>query len=196
MRTYSACWFAWLAGQLCLLRPSLTLLLFGAVADNANQTNIYTVGTGHQAEEYTPRFAGGGLRYAQLSGLPAGVTPSLSWLSGLKINSNVSSVSSLHLPVVPGRGSGTPDVLNTIHGMVLASQSSNLWSVPTDCPQRERRGWTGAATQSSDLMCTLIAQHRMDALLGIPLAGTAEYICRVVLCCVQATRRPQARRRC
>lgn len=104
--------------------------------NNANQTNIYTVGHGNKAEIYTPRFAGGGLRYAQLTGLPKGVKPEISWLSGLKVYSNVISVSDLRLPVVNGRGSGTPDVLNKLHTMTRASQTSNLWSIPTDCPRR------------------------------------------------------------
>jgi hypothetical protein len=116
----------------------------------ANQTNLYIVGGGGGAETYTPLFAGGGLRYAMLTGLPKGIKPTESWMSGLKINSNVTSASSLRLPVVNGRGSGTPDVLNKIHQMTLASHTSNLWSIPTDCPQRERRGWTGDAQTTSD----------------------------------------------
>ena len=39
----------------------------------------------------------------------------------------------------------TPDVLNGIHRLTRYSQLGNLWSVPTDCPQRERRGWMGDA---------------------------------------------------
>ena len=54
-------------------------------------------------------------------------------MSGLKINSNVTSASDLKLPVVNGIGSGTPDVLNRIHRMARASHTSNLWSIPTDC---------------------------------------------------------------
>ena len=95
----------------------------------ANQTNIYTVGAGNKAEVYTPKFAASGVRYAQITGLPAGVRPALSWMTGLKVNSNVASAGRLRLPVVSGKGSGTPDVLNKIHAMTLASQSSNLWSV-------------------------------------------------------------------
>jgi len=33
--------------------------------------------------------------------------------------------------------------------MVRYSQLANLWSIPTDCPQRERRGWMGDAQVSS-----------------------------------------------
>ena len=96
---------------------------------------MYTVGEAGRAETYTPLFAAGGLRYAQLSGLPEGVVPSIAWLSGLKVNSDVRSVSRLRLPRVGGTTGGTPDVLNRAHAMVRASQSSNLWSIPTDCPQ-------------------------------------------------------------
>ena len=39
-----------------------------------------------------------------------------------------------------GKGTfGTEDVLNGVHHLVRYSQLSNLMSVPTDCPQRERR---------------------------------------------------------
>lgn len=99
--------------------------------NNANQTNVYVVGHGDKAESYTPLFAAGGLRYAQLTGLPPHMQPSRSWLSGLKVNSAVRSVANLSLPVVRGRGSGTADVLNRIHTMVRASQTSNLWSTHT-----------------------------------------------------------------
>ena len=116
----------------------------------ANQTNVYIVGNSSKAETYTPLFAGGGMRFAMLTGLPAGIKPIKSWMSGLKVNSNVTSASDLQLPVVNGHGSDTPDVLNRIHQMTLASHTSNLWSIPTDCPQRERRGWTGDAQTTSD----------------------------------------------
>ena len=50
------------------------------------------------------------------------------------------------LPPAPG----LPSVLNTIHEMTRRAQLSNLWSIPTDCPQRERRGWMGDAQVSCD----------------------------------------------
>jgi hypothetical protein len=37
------------------------------------------------------------------------------------------------------------DVLNAIQSAVVRSQRSNLHSVPTDCPQREKRGWMADA---------------------------------------------------
>ena len=60
-----------------------------------------------------------------------------------QVHSNIgvgSEGSELTLPPMAGTTMGTPDVLQKIHEMTKASQTSNLWSIPTDCPQRERRG--------------------------------------------------------
>jgi hypothetical protein len=53
-------------------------------------------------------------------------------------------------PAPPAPVPGFPSVLNAIHEMTRRSQLSNLWSVPSDCPQRERRGWMGDAQVSCD----------------------------------------------
>jgi hypothetical protein len=115
--------------------------------NNANMTNVYVVqGNNVQGEEYRPFFAGGGFRYAQLSGLPSShnLTPAqvLALVAQVQINSRIEDASSLQLPAVRSTGDGSvPDVFNTIHSMTRATQLSNLWTIPTDCPQRERRGW-------------------------------------------------------
>ena len=49
-----------------------------------------------------------------------------------------------------GTSLGTANVLQKIHNMTMISQKTNLWSIPTDCPQRERRGWMGDAQASAD----------------------------------------------
>jgi hypothetical protein len=118
--------------------------------NNANMTNLYIVRGDGSEERYTPYFAAAGFRYAQLSGLPAGVTPKASWLTALSVHSDVPSAASLVLPSIAGTTFGTSDVLMRIHNMTRASQTGNLWSIPTDCPQRERRGWMGDAQASAD----------------------------------------------
>ena len=111
--------------------------------NNANQTNLYTVRGDGTAESYTALFAGAGFRYAQLSGfphgwdVPAGTEGGInSVLTGLRVHSNVQPISTIRLPKTTGSTFGTADVLAKIHKMTAASQSSNLWSIPTDCPQR------------------------------------------------------------
>lgn len=111
----------------------------------------YVVAGDAAGEVYSAYFAGAGFRYAQLSGLPSGYVPTKEVLTGLKVNSVVGeNMASLELPALAGTSFGTPNVLQRIHDMTRASQSSNLWSIPTDCPQRERRGWMGDAQSSAD----------------------------------------------
>jgi alpha-L-rhamnosidase len=104
-------------------------------------TNVYIVGGRASGETYTPYFAAAGFRYAQVSGFPATFTPTAEMLVALRVHSDVTSASELRVPNVDGTSMGTPNVLQRVHDMTRASQSSNLWSIPTDCPQRERRGW-------------------------------------------------------
>ena len=35
------------------------------------------------------------------------------------------------------------ETLDAIHKSVLRTQLANLYSLPTDCPTREKRGWMG-----------------------------------------------------
>ena len=118
--------------------------------NNANMTNLYIVRGDPMGEVYTPWFAAAGFRYVQVSGVPAGVVPKSSWFTALRIHSAVAKASSLQLPSTQGSSFQTPNLLQRLHEMTLASQEDNLWSIPTDCPQRERRGWMGDAQASSD----------------------------------------------
>jgi hypothetical protein len=133
----------------------------------ANQTNVYVVKSTGVAAVYTPHFATAGFRFATLSVHPplpalgahdnsAGSSfswkPTLTTLTSKFVHTDVESVGTLKLPHVAAEGQGsvgTPDVLNKIHRAVRYSQLSNLFSVPTDCPQRERRGWLGDAQVTS-----------------------------------------------
>lgn len=79
--------------------------------------------------------------------------PTLKTLTARFIHTDVAESGRLILPVVAAQGNGTdgtPDILNKIHRATRYSALANLMSVPTDCPQRERRGWMGDAWLSSD----------------------------------------------
>ena len=48
----------------------------------------------------------------------------------------LAGVASLTLPKVAATTStATPDILNEIYHSTLCAQMSQLWSIPTDCPQ-------------------------------------------------------------
>ena len=106
--------------------------------------------SGAGSVSYTPSFAVAGFRYITVSGLPPTFTPTLAMFTSRFIHTDVDPVGDLRMAVVAGDDAGTPDVLNRIHHMVRYSQMSNLMSIPTDCPQRERRGWMGDAQVTSN----------------------------------------------
>lgn len=128
---------------------------YGYIGDfnDANMTNVYIVGAGDGAVDYTPFFAAAGFRYVTVSGLPSGFTVTEDMLLSHFVHTDVRTVGNLRLAKVSAEGtatSATPDILNSIHHLVRYAQLSNLWSVPTDCPQRERRGWMGDAQVTSN----------------------------------------------
>ena len=41
-------------------------------------------------------------------------------------------------------------VLNAIQAAIVQTQKSNLFSIPSDCPTREKRGWMGDSQVTVD----------------------------------------------
>lgn len=98
-----------------------------------NQTDIY-VCRGQGAETYEPSFTFHGFRYVKISGYPGEVrkenfTAHVLY-SGMKKT---------------GQFSCSDERINQLQHNILWSQMGNMLSIPTDCPQRERAGWTGDA---------------------------------------------------
>lgn len=123
----------------------------------ANGTNIYIAAGG--AATYTPYFSYAGFRFVQLAAPSLSVPPNL---TAHFSHTDVREVGFLRAADVPATGintSTTPDVLNGIHRLTRYAQLSNLWSIPTDCPQRERRGWMGDAQVSSDGAMRMLDMH-------------------------------------
>ncbi|WP_394554886.1 family 78 glycoside hydrolase catalytic domain [Agromyces sp. MMS24-JH15] len=97
---------------------------------NKEQADVY-LAAGVDEEVYEPKFTFHGFRYARVSGLDR-----------LEPDDIVAIVLASDLPQTGGFH--TSDArLNRLHDNVVWSQRANFLSVPTDCPQRERAGWTG-----------------------------------------------------
>lgn len=99
---------------------------------NKEQTDVYVAGGLPDGETYEPRFTFHGFRYARISGVP--VAPTTGDICAVVLGSDLRPTGSL---------STSDDRLNKLHENAVWSQRGNFLSIPTDCPQRERAGWSG-----------------------------------------------------
>ena len=105
--------------------------------DEYNQTDKY-ICSGRGTETFMPRFTYHGFRYAVVSGITeAQATPGL--LTYQIMHSNLEE-----------RGGFTcsDPVANKLQELTRRSTLSNFHYFPTDCPHREKNGWTGDAAIS------------------------------------------------
>jgi alpha-L-rhamnosidase len=94
-------------------------------------------------EVHTPRFTFHGFRYVEVTRYPG--KPTLASLEGLRLNSDVAPAGSFAC---------SNERLNRIQEMVLWSELSNLFSVESDCPHREKFGYGGDILAAGEMaMC-------------------------------------------
>lgn len=105
----------------------------GIKATKVQQTETY-ICKGNGIEIWEPRFTYHGFRYVEVSGLTSAPTKDL--LTGIVVYSSVS---------VAGTFSSSDDQINKLHKLNKWTIISNLHSIPTDCPAREKCGWLGDA---------------------------------------------------
>jgi len=98
------------------------------------QTDIFIL-KGNQVESFSPRFNYKGFQYVEVSS-SAPVLLNQESLVAYFMHSDV--------PVYGTIKTSNP-TLNKIWEATNASYLSNLFGYPTDCPQREKNGWTGDA---------------------------------------------------
>ncbi|MDD8026950.1 MAG: glycoside hydrolase family 78 protein [Acidobacteriota bacterium] len=97
------------------------------------QTDSYTLKGGGE-EVWEPRFAYHGFRWVEAAGFPC--RPTLESLDGRVVHTSFEPA---------GDFASSDDLLNAIQQMTLWSYRSNFVGIPTDCPHREKNGWTGDA---------------------------------------------------
>ncbi len=97
------------------------------------QTDTYIL-KGSGEETWHSRFDYHGLQYVEVTGFPG--KPSLDNLRGIFIHSAVP---------IAGQFECSNPLLNKIWRAGRWSYLSNLQGIPTDCPHREKNGWTGDA---------------------------------------------------
>ena len=106
--------------------------------------NKYTFAS-DRIEEYTPLFMYTGFRYVAVYGCAD--TPEL-------------TAHSVHSDVVnSSRFFCSDGEINSIYEIARRSFLSNLVNIPTDCPERERRGWTADAYAVCEAECVNFDVH-------------------------------------
>lgn len=120
----------------------------GAFATGVHQVDAYVIGENLPAT-FRPTFTWHGFRYVEVTGMPPGSEATTDdWvdeplspehLVGHLVRSNVAT---------RGTFECSDAHLNRVHETALWTYESNLISLPSDCPIRERCGWTGDAHAS------------------------------------------------
>jgi alpha-L-rhamnosidase len=95
------------------------------------QTDTYFL-SGNGMETYEPRFTYHGFRYVEVASTRP-LTLTQESLTGLCMHTDVEPV---------GNFACSNEILNKLVEASCNSYLGNLFSIPTDCPQREKNGWT------------------------------------------------------
>ncbi len=109
--------------------------------DGYAQRDIYILGS-HEEECFEPLFTFHGYRYLYVSGIEEEqAVPEL--LTYLVLSSALEERGSFHC---------SDETANAIYAMATRSDQANFFYFPTDCPHREKNGWTGDAQVSAEHM--------------------------------------------
>ena len=138
-----------------LLKPDGTLNVMTSVAGQikkgkenrdgespllAYQTDTYIL-SGRGNEVYVPAFTWHGFRYVEITGYPG--LPKMDAFEGLRLSSDVRE---------SGEFSCSNERFNRIQKMCRWTFLSNVFSVQSDCPARERFGYGGDIVPTSDAL--------------------------------------------
>lgn len=104
--------------------------LMNIMGQHKNQCDIF-IFTRDSMVNYTPCFTFHGFRYIKVEGI------------------STDNIESIEIDILgtdldhSGSFSTSCDLINRLQENIVRSQSGNMLEIPTDCPQRERAGWTG-----------------------------------------------------
>lgn len=98
---------------------------------NRDQTDYYIL-RGGDMEVFEPRFTFHGFRYVKISGYPGELTKDK--IQGIVLGTALEETGGFRC---------SNPMLNQLQSNIQWGQRGNMLSIPTDCPQRERAGWTG-----------------------------------------------------
>lgn len=106
------------------------------------QRDVYICRGDKEGEEYVPPFVYHGFRYIYVSGISE-EQAGLDLLTVLELHSDLKPRASIN---------SSSDVVNQLFDITKRSVLTNFHYFPTDCPHREKNGWTGDASISAEHM--------------------------------------------
>lgn len=121
------------AGRVIHLRPAEQLALDGHVMQDEHTTGapiVDTYVTREGRQRWHPQFMYHGFRYLEVTGLPDDTDPSC--LHALVLRADNEPIGAFHT---------SHELFNQIHVIVDRAVQSNMFSILTDCPHREKLGW-------------------------------------------------------
>ncbi len=118
--------------------------------DGYVQRDIYIVGS-REEEIYEPFFTYHGFRYLYVSGITTEQAFEEGFLTYLVMSSGLEE---------RGDFSCSDATANRIFQMARRSDRANFYYFPTDCPHREKNGWTGDAQVSAEHMILTMGVER------------------------------------
>ena len=104
------------------------------------QTDVYICKGGE--EEFVPKFKYDGFRYAYVEGLEAEQATNGA-ITAIVMNSDIEE---------RGGFESSSEMLNKLQDMTRRAVLSNFYYFPTDCPHREKNGWTADISLSAEHM--------------------------------------------
>jgi len=102
------------------------------IKGRSKEQKDYYILKGTGQEVYEPQFTFHGFRYVKVTGYPGSVTTEA--FTAIVLYSGMD---------VTGEFECSDSRINRLQQNILWSQKGNMLSIPTDCPQRERSGFTG-----------------------------------------------------
>lgn len=143
--------------------------------DYAWQEDHYTLKGDPKGEEWSPRFTFHGFRYVEVKGWPG--TPTLNDIEGLHLSSGVGN---------SGTFTSSNEMFNTLQDNVRRTFRSNMFSVQSDCPAREKFAYGGDILNTAEAFMfnydmtqfyrKMIDDHRIAQRLPGGITETAPYV--------------------
>ncbi|KAJ7184949.1 bacterial alpha-L-rhamnosidase-domain-containing protein [Mycena filopes] len=134
-------------------------------SNNFQTDRFWLAGTG-APETFEAQFSYKGYQYIQIFGWPGSSPPTPADIIGQIVHDDLT---------ITGDFTSSDMLLNQLHTASVFTMLNNVHSIPTDCPQFEKNGWSGDAMLAAEMFLTnfdssdLLAKYTQD--LGDSLNG-------------------------